>query len=477
MNVVIVESPAKAKTINKYLGPGYQVLASYGHVRDLPAKDGSVRPDDDFAMDWEVDGKSGKRLSDIADAVKGADRLILATDPDREGEAISWHVLEVLRDKKRAEATSRSSASSSTPSPRTPCSRRCAIRAQIDDAAGRRLSRPPRARLSRRLHAVAGAVAQAARRALGRPRAVGGAAPRLRPRERDRELQAAGILVGRGHARDARRRPLHRPRSSASTARSSAGSTSPTRRPPARIEAALQLRRLPRRLGRGEAGHGATRRRPSPPRPCSRRPRASSASPPRAPCRSPSASTRTGYITYMRTDGVDIAPEALTADARAVDRQRASATATCRSSRATTRPRPRTRRRRTRRSARPTCRGRPTSLGGSLDADQARLYELIWKRTIASQMASAELERTTVDIDAGARRADGRRSAPPARSIRFDGFLAALPGGPRRRTVPEDEDDETAACRRWRRATRSASAASPPTSTSPSRRRATPRRR
>src|SRR5271156_85750 len=100
MNVVVVESPAKAKTINKYLGSGYTVLASYGHVRDLPSKDGSVQPDQDFAMTWEVDSKSSKRLSDIAAALKGADRLILATDPDREGEAISWHVLEVLNKRK-----------------------------------------------------------------------------------------------------------------------------------------------------------------------------------------------------------------------------------------------------------------------------------------------------------------------------------------------------------------------------------------
>src|SRR5262245_34850720 len=99
MKVVVVESPAKAKTINKYLGPGYEVLASFGHVRDLPAKDGSVDPDHDFRMIWEVDAKSAKRLNDIAKAVKGADKLILATDPDREGEAISWHVLEVLRQK------------------------------------------------------------------------------------------------------------------------------------------------------------------------------------------------------------------------------------------------------------------------------------------------------------------------------------------------------------------------------------------
>src|SRR5271166_5128510 len=100
MNLVVVESPAKAKTINKYLGPGYEVLASFGHVRDLPAKSGSVDPEDDFRMIWEVDPKAQKRLNDIAEAAKGADKLILATDPDREGEAISWHVLEVLKQKK-----------------------------------------------------------------------------------------------------------------------------------------------------------------------------------------------------------------------------------------------------------------------------------------------------------------------------------------------------------------------------------------
>jgi DNA topoisomerase-1 len=100
MAVVVVESPAKAKTINKYLGKDYTVLASYGHIRDLPSKDGSVRPDDDFALDWEMDAKGAKHLRDIADALKTDDALILATDPDREGEAISWHVMEVLRQKK-----------------------------------------------------------------------------------------------------------------------------------------------------------------------------------------------------------------------------------------------------------------------------------------------------------------------------------------------------------------------------------------
>jgi DNA topoisomerase-1 len=100
MKIVVVESPAKAKTINKYLGTGYTVLASYGHIRDLPPKDGSVRPDDDFTMDWETDPKSEKHIREIAQALKGADGLILATDPDREGEAISWHVRRVLEDRK-----------------------------------------------------------------------------------------------------------------------------------------------------------------------------------------------------------------------------------------------------------------------------------------------------------------------------------------------------------------------------------------
>lgn len=100
MQLVIVESPAKAKTIEKYLGKDFTVLASYGHIRDLPPKDGSVRPDEDFAMDWEPYGDKASRLKAITDAARSADRLILATDPDREGEAISWHVRELLAKKK-----------------------------------------------------------------------------------------------------------------------------------------------------------------------------------------------------------------------------------------------------------------------------------------------------------------------------------------------------------------------------------------
>ena len=100
MNIVIVESVAKAKAINKYLGSKYRVLASYGHVSDLPSKDGSVEPDNDFQMHWDEDGRSAKVMKEIAAAVKNADKLILATDPDREGEAISWHILRILEERK-----------------------------------------------------------------------------------------------------------------------------------------------------------------------------------------------------------------------------------------------------------------------------------------------------------------------------------------------------------------------------------------
>src|ERR1700743_62855 len=99
MNVLVVDSPAKAKTINKYLGSGYKVLASFGHIRDLPSKDGSVKPDDDFSMVWDVDARAQAEIKDIASAVKGRDNLILETDQEREGEAISCHILEVLKQK------------------------------------------------------------------------------------------------------------------------------------------------------------------------------------------------------------------------------------------------------------------------------------------------------------------------------------------------------------------------------------------
>ena len=181
MTVVVVELPAKAKTINKYLGSDFIVLASYGHVRDLPAKDGSVRPDEDFAMSWEVDGKSAKRLADIADALKDDDRLVLATDPDREGEAISWHVLEVLKKKgalkdKKVQrvvfnAITKQSVLEAMQHPRD------VDGALVDAYLARRALG-----LSGGLHPVTSLVAEIAGITLGGPSSIGGIAHYLRPR-------------------------------------------------------------------------------------------------------------------------------------------------------------------------------------------------------------------------------------------------------------------------------------------------------
>ena len=290
MNIVVVELPAKAKTINKYLGPGYEVLASFGHIRDLPPKDGSVDPDADFRMLWEVDARSNQRINDIARALKGADKLILATDPDREGEAISWHVLEVLKEKKALKdheiervvfnAITKQAVTRGDEAP-----------AQDRRRAGRRLSRPPRARLPGRLHALPRALAQAAGRPLGRPRAVGGAAAGLRPRAGDREIRRrANTGRSRRRWRPRATRPSRRA-SPAPTARRSSASTSapaPRRKPSPAI---WKTRPSTSPMSR-PSPRGAIRRRPSPPRPCSRRPRASSASRRRTPCGWPSASMR-----------------------------------------------------------------------------------------------------------------------------------------------------------------------------------------
>jgi hypothetical protein len=182
-NVVIVESPAKAKTINKYLGRDYTVLASYGHVRDLPSKDGSVLPDSDFAMSWEVDGKSEKHVKAMAEAVRGADRLYLATDPDREGEAISWHINEVLKARRALKGVDVKRVVFNE-----------VTRNAVVDA----------------FTNVAGAVAQITGQPLGGSRAVGGAAPHLRARSRDRGVQGARILDGRGRIHDRGGRQVHR---------------------------------------------------------------------------------------------------------------------------------------------------------------------------------------------------------------------------------------------------------------------------
>ena len=296
-------------------------------------------------MLWEVDGKSQKRLSDIARALKGADRLILATDPDREGEAISWHVLEVLKNRRRS-PTSRSSASSSTPSPASH-PRGHEAPARHRRRAGRCLSRPPRARLSRRLHALPGAVAQAPRRPLRRPRAVGGAEAGLRPRERDRDLRRQeywSVAVTLETPRTAASSPA----SSAPTARSSAVSTFPTRR--RSHQAASEVRRLSRRLGRGQAGEAQS---------AAALHHLDAAAGGLAQARLFASRTmQVAQRLYEASRAHHLYAHRRRAERagsgrRPRDARHASATATCRRSRASTRPRRRTRRKPTRPSARP----------------------------------------------------------------------------------------------------------------------------
>ena len=290
MNIVVVESPAKAKTINKYLGPGYEVLASFGHIRDLPAKDGSVDPDARFphalggrpqvqpAPQRHRPGAQGRRQADprhrprprgrgdLLARAGGAEGEEGAQGPDGRARGVQRH--HQAGGDRGDEASARD--------------RR---------RAGRRLSRPPRARLSRRLHALAGALAQAAGRALGRPRAVGGAAAGLRPRARDREIRRQGILVDRRRRSRRRATKPSKRASSAPTARRSSASTSARARRPKPSRAIWRTPASPSPRSR-PSPRGAIRRRPSPPRPCSRKRAASSASRRRTPCGSRSGSTK-----------------------------------------------------------------------------------------------------------------------------------------------------------------------------------------
>ena len=251
-------------------------------------------------MHWDVDGRSQKVMKEIAAAVKGADKLILATDPDREGEAISWHILRILEERKALKkgvpvervtfnAVTKQSVLDAFKAPRA--DRR---------AAGRGLPRPPGARLPRGLHPVAGAVAQAAGRPLGRPRAVGGAAPRVRPRGRDRGLQDRRILDHRGPARHPEGRGV--PARLIRHRRPEARQARPQGRGLGhRHQGGHREGRLQGRARREEGGEAQSRSRPSPPRPCRWTPRASSASRPSRPCSSPSASTRASTSAARRS--------------------------------------------------------------------------------------------------------------------------------------------------------------------------------
>src|ERR1700719_2402241 len=420
MNIVVVESPAKAKTINKYLGRGYEVLASFGHVRDLPAKDGSVDPEHDFRMLWEVDAKAQKHLSEIVRAVKGADKLILATDPDPEGEAISWHVLEVLKEKKAIKsqaiervvfnAITKTAVLDAMKHPR-------AIDGALVDAylARRALDYLVGFNLSPVLwRKLPGA------RSAGRVQSV---ALRL---VCDRELEIEKFVSREywsiaAHLRTAAGAPFVARLAGADgqrIARLDIGSEAEA----AALKAALDAAKF------SVAGIEAkpAKRHPPPPFTTSTLQQEASRKLGFAPARTMQLAQRlyegaeiggeaVGLITYMRTDGADLAPEAI-ASARAVIGKEFGANYV-----------PKTPRKyavkaknaqEAHEAIRPTNLARlPKHVSRGLEPDQRRLYELIWTRTVASQMESAEIERTAADIvaRAGTRTIDLRASGQGVR--------------------------------------------------------------
>ena len=438
MDLVIVESPAKAKTINKYLGPGYEVLASYGHVRDLPPKDGSVRPDQDFAMDWEVDAKAKKRLADIAAAVKRADRVILATDPDREGEAISWHVLQVLKDKKVLKdkpvervvfnAVTKQAVQEAMRQPRSidePLVDAYLARRALDYLVGFTLSpvlwrKLPGARSAGRVQSVALRLVCDREAEIERFRAqeYWSVTATLRTPRSDTFVARLTSLDGRkldrlsigsGEEANSAKRRLE---SSAFTVTSVESKPQRRNPQPPFITSTLQQEaqrklgfdasrtmQIAQRLYEGVDIGGET----------------------------------AGLITYMRTDGVDLAPEALTAARRVIEREYGAPYLPDAPRRYHTKAK---NAQEAHEAIRPTDAARlPADVAPFLDRDQARLYELIWKRTIACQMASAELERTTIDILA--KSAEGEATLRATGSvIRFDGFLTLYQEG------RDDEEDE-----------------------------------
>jgi DNA topoisomerase-1 len=423
MNVVVVESPGKVKAINKYLGPNYTVLASYGHVRDLPSKDGSVRPDEDFAMSWDVDPKAQKRLNDIAEAVKGAERLILATDPDREGEAISWHVLEVLHRKKVLKgaevqrvvfnAITKNAVTEAMKHPR-------AIDMELVDAylARRALDYLVGFTLSPVLwRKLPGA------RSAGRVQSV---ALRLIV---DREQEIAAFKAREFWTVDAEVRAGSDP----FTARLvTLDGQKLDKFSLAHEDEALDARRAV------ETGVFAVksveskpgRRHPPPPFTTSTLQQEASRKLGFSAQRTMQAAQKLyegvddagGLITYMRTDGVQTAPEALD-EARQVIGDRFGAAYVPAEARLY-----RTKAKNAQEAheaIRPTSLARhPTTL--RLEGDLGRLYDLIWKRMAASQMESARVERTTVEIET----ADGLLGLrATGQVVLFDGYLAIYEEG------------------------------------------------
>ncbi|MBO9587977.1 type I DNA topoisomerase [Devosia sp.] len=428
MKVVVVESPAKAKTINKYLGSGYEVLASFGHIRDLPAKDGSVRPDEDFAMSWEVDTASKKRVADIANALKGADGLILATDPDREGEAISWHILDVLRQKKALKkdtpvqrvvfnAITKDAVTTAMAHPRDvdmPLVDAYLARRALDYLVGFTLSpilwrKLPGSRSAGRVQSVA-------------LRLVSDREAEIEKFKAEEYWSVEASLSQNGKGFIARLFSVDGKKTDKLDIKTG--------------EDAAALKKLIEagQFNVSNVEKKPTKRNPYAPFTTSSLQQDASSRLGLSPSRTMQIAQRLyedGLITYMRTDAVQMAPEGI-AMARSVigkyygdeylpEKARIYQSKAKNAQEA-------------HEAIRPTDMfKRPEQL--SLDADQAKLYGLIWRRTLASQMKSAEIDRTTVDIAVNV----------PGRSVelRAVGSVVTFPGFLKLYGVEVKSDEDT----------------------------------
>lgn len=441
-NVVVVESPAKAKTINKYLGSDYRVLASYGHVRDLEAKDGAVDPDQDFAMRWAVDPKAKKRVDDIAQALKNADKLILATDPDREGEAISWHLAQLLTRRKqlpKALKTERVVFNEITKSAVTAAMKAprqvdgdlvdaYLARRALDWLVGFTLSpvlwrKLPGAKSAGRVQSVAlrlicerEAEIEAFRAreywsVEGAFQTDGGETFTARLTHHEGKKLDKFALPDEARAHDALAAAKATAFSVAAVERKTKtqNPAPPFTTSTLQQEASRKLRfaatrtmQLAQKLYEGIDLGGET----------------------------------VGLITYMRTDSINLSGEAIGSLRDMIDRRFGSDYLPAKPRVYKTKAK---NAQEAHEAIRPTDVARtPDSLKAVLDPDLFRLYELIWKRTLACQMASALIDQTAVDL-AGA---DAGRTVFRATGsvVRFDGFLKLY--FETRDDPAEDEADE-----------------------------------
>ncbi len=427
MPVVVVESPAKAKTINKYLGANYTVLASFGHVRDLPAKDGSVNPEDGFAMTWEVAADSRKHIKAITEALKSDDELILATDPDREGEAISWHLQEALagslkKGKKVSRVTfnaiTKAAVTEAMAHPRQvdiPLVEAYLARRALDYLVGFTLSpvlwrKLPGAKSAGRVQSVCLRLIVEREMEIEAFRArefwsVGAVLTTPRGQDFAARLVVLGgqrldkFDIPTAEAADLAVRAVTSRTFTVSGVESKPASRNPY---PPFMTSTLQ-QEASRKFGMGAKACMSTAQR----------------------------LYEAGHITYMRTDGIDMAPEAVTA---ARDEIRA------RFGLAYVPDTPRLYKNKAKNAQEAHECIRPTDMAAGpeavklAEADQRKLYDLIWKRTLASQMAAARLERTVVDVTSPDGQVGLRANG---QVMQFDGFLKVYDEG-----RDEDEEDE-----------------------------------